>query len=156
VPHQPNHQTTKPNHQTTNQFQEKDVLHRHGAVWLDFTAEGFKAEVERVQMYFVSQMTVPTGIARNEALCENLFMILVSVLNKIPIFVVGVPGSSKSLAVRLIQSNLRGQASVYIPHHTTWPPGHHTTPHHTTPHHTTPPGHLAITPHHTTNCACMC
>ena len=137
---------TKPN-QTTNQFQEKDALHRHGAVWLDFTAEGFKAEVERVQMYFVSQMTVPTGIARNEALCENLFMILVSVLNKIPIFVVGVPGSSKSLAVRLIQSNLRGQASVYTPHLATCPP-HHTTPHHTTPHHTTwPPGHHT-TPHH--------
>ena len=80
--------------------------------WLSFTDKSFKEEVERVQNHFVSNMTVGEGIARNEALCENLFMILVSVLNKIPIFVIGVPGSSKSLAMRLIQSNLRGVASM--------------------------------------------
>ena len=33
-------------------------------------------------------------------------------LNKIPIFVIGKPGSSKSLAVSLIQSNLNGDASA--------------------------------------------
>lgn len=38
-------------------------------------------------------------------------MILVCILNKIPIFVVGKPGSSKSLAMELLTSNLNGKAS---------------------------------------------
>ena len=67
--------------------------------------------VESTQKYFVQQMNLGQGIALNEALCENLFMLLVSVLNQIPIFVVGKPGSSKSLAMRLLQDNLKGQAS---------------------------------------------
>ena len=51
------------------------------------------------------------SIALNKALCENLFMIFVSVLNKIPIFVVGKPGSSKSLAVELLESSFSGDSS---------------------------------------------
>ena len=58
------------------------------------------------QHAFVQQMNLGEGIALNEALCENLFMILVSLLNQIPIFVIGKPGSSKSLAMSKIQSNL--------------------------------------------------
>lgn len=38
-------------------------------------------------------------------------MLLVSVLNSIPVFVVGNPGSSKSLAVSILQANLKGRAS---------------------------------------------
>lgn len=90
---------------------ETRALRLSGVEWLDLSSTSFMQEVERVQTYFVSNMKVGDGIARNEALCENLFMILVSVLNKVPIFVIGVPGSSKSLAMRLIQSNLRGSAS---------------------------------------------
>lgn len=52
-----------------------------------------------------------SGIALNEALCENIFMILVCILNTIPIFVVGKPGSSKSLSMELISSNLNGKMS---------------------------------------------
>jgi hypothetical protein len=36
---------------------------------------------------------------------------LVSVLNKIPFLLIGVPGCSKSLSVSLIQSNLKGSDS---------------------------------------------
>lgn len=56
-------------------------------------------------------MDPPRGIALNEALCENLFMIFVSILNKIPIFIVGPPGTSKSLAIDLIAKSMRGQGS---------------------------------------------
>lgn len=38
-------------------------------------------------------------------------MILVCILNRVPIFVVGKPGSSKSLAIELISSNLNGKTS---------------------------------------------
>ena len=85
-------------------------------MYLDLDSAGgrrdpFRALLTDVQRSFVSEMCIPPGIALNEALLENLFMILVSVLNKIPIFVIGKPGSSKSLAVSLIQSNLNGDAS---------------------------------------------
>ena len=67
--------------------------------------------IEDVQRSFVEQMKFPAGIALNEALCENVFMMLVSVLNQIPIFIIGKPGTSKSLAMELVQTNLQGKAS---------------------------------------------
>ncbi len=91
---------------------EREVIEGKALGWLELSAQSFAVEVERMQTHFVSQMKVGVGIARNEALRENLFMMLISVLNRIPIFVIGVPGSSKSLAMRLIQSNLRGPASA--------------------------------------------
>jgi hypothetical protein len=71
----------------------------------------FNSVLEETQRAFTREFNVGPGIALNEALCENLFMILVSVLNQIPIFVIGKPGSSKSLAMGLVQSNLNGSAS---------------------------------------------
>lgn len=59
-----------------------------------------------------ASMKLRIGLALNEALCENLFVLLVSVLNSIPVFVVGKPGSSKSLAVSILRANLNGRASA--------------------------------------------
>ena len=36
---------------------------------------------------------------------------MVCILNKIPVFVVGKPGNSKSMALQIIYANLRGQDS---------------------------------------------
>lgn len=47
-------------------------------------------------------------IALNRALRENVFVILVCIMNKIPVLVVGNPGNSKSLSIRMLASNLRG------------------------------------------------
>ena len=43
-------------------------------------------------------------------------MMVVCILNKIPVFVVGKPGTSKTLALQVIASNLQGQQSS----HRTW------------------------------------
>ncbi|OWF52739.1 uncharacterized protein LOC110447384 [Mizuhopecten yessoensis] len=59
----------------------------------------------------LNRMEIPEGIARNTALRENVFVIFVSILNKIPVFIVGKPGCSKSLSMQLIRSNLRGKDS---------------------------------------------
>ena len=67
--------------------------------------------VRHEQMDLLNRMDLPQGIAKNMALCENVFVILVCILNRIPIFVVGKPGCSKSLSVQLIKSNLRGKDS---------------------------------------------
>lgn len=50
-------------------------------------------------------------IAYNRALRENLFTSFVCILNKIPVLLIGNPGSSKSLSVKLVISNLKGRFS---------------------------------------------
>jgi hypothetical protein len=47
----------------------------------------------------------------NEALSENLFLSVVCILNKIPLFLVGKPGTSKTLALQIAASNLLGKSS---------------------------------------------
>lgn len=81
------------------------------AAWLKIDATSFATVLYEAQKEFVINMNLGEGIALNEALLENLFMILISILNHIPIFVIGKPGSSKSLAMNLIQQNLNGDAS---------------------------------------------
>eukprot|EP00468_Gymnochlora_sp_CCMP2014_P001514 CAMPEP_0167741726 /NCGR_PEP_ID=MMETSP0110_2-20121227/1016_1 /TAXON_ID=629695 /ORGANISM="Gymnochlora sp., Strain CCMP2014" /LENGTH=5340 /DNA_ID=CAMNT_0007625809 /DNA_START=69 /DNA_END=16091 /DNA_ORIENTATION=- len=79
--------------------------------WLELNAARFSEVIDKTMRDFVEHINIPDGIALNEALLENLFMIMVSILNKIPIFVVGKPGTSKSLAMGLIQANMNGEAS---------------------------------------------
>lgn len=50
-------------------------------------------------------------IALNKALKENIFVTFVCVMNKIPVLIVGNPGSSKSLAVNYLASALTGASS---------------------------------------------
>lgn len=88
-----------------------NFYNRPKCTWLNLDARSFIQVLEETQREFVSVMNLGEGIALNEALCENLFMILCSILNQIPIFVIGKPGSSKSLAMGLVQSNLNGDAS---------------------------------------------
>ena len=73
--------------------------------------EAFSAIIRMEQEDYLDRMELPLGTARNAALRENVFVMLVSILNRIPVFVVGKPGCSKSLAIQLIRSNLRGKDS---------------------------------------------
>ena len=50
-------------------------------------------------------------IAQNMALKENIFMMILSIENRIPLFLIGKPGSSKSLAKSMVTNALRGQKS---------------------------------------------
>ena len=82
---------------------------KHGWLWLN-ERHIHKIIVEE-QKDILNRMVLPTGTAKNTALQENVFVILVCLLNKIPIFLVGKPGCSKSLSVQVIRSNLRGKDS---------------------------------------------
>ena len=73
--------------------------------------EAISAVIRMEQEDYLDRMELPPGTARNAALRENVFVMLVSILNRIPVFVVGKPGCSKSLAIQLIRSNLRGKDS---------------------------------------------
>ena len=52
------------------------------------------------------------NIACNTALSENVFMMLVCIELRIPLFVVGKPGSSKSLAKTVVADNMQGDRST--------------------------------------------
>ena len=65
------------------------------------------------QGMILSQMdeTIPKNIARSVALKENVFVMLVCIELKIPLFLIGKPGSSKSLAKSIIENSMRGESS---------------------------------------------
>ncbi|XP_028413787.1 E3 ubiquitin-protein ligase RNF213-like [Dendronephthya gigantea] len=92
-----------------------DVFSRH-----DFEmkatdySDNFAAIVRIEEEDYLDRMELPNGTARNAALRENVFVMLVCILNRIPIFVVGKPGCSKSLSIQLIRSNLRGRDSQNV------------------------------------------
>ena len=93
------------------QFREKlqEVFEKHSLSQYD------SASINRVileeQNDILNRMELPTGTAKNTALRENVFVIVVCLLNKIPVFLVGKPGCSKSLSMQVIRSNLRGKDS---------------------------------------------
>jgi hypothetical protein len=51
------------------------------------------------------------NIAKNLALRENFFMMVVCVELRIPLFLVGKPGSSKSLSKAILDQNMQGRES---------------------------------------------
>ena len=56
-------------------------------------------------------MALGMNIARNAALRENVFMMAVCVDLRIPLFLVGKPGSSRSLAKAIVADSMQGPAS---------------------------------------------
>ena len=54
----------------------------------------------QVQRRFVQNVVTERGIAMNAALTENVFVGVICVLNKLPLFIVGKPGTSKTLTLQ--------------------------------------------------------
>jgi len=59
----------------------------------------------------LKRVETPRGIAWNSALLENVFAAFHCINNKVPVFICGKPGCSKSLAIQLIYSSMRGENS---------------------------------------------
>ena len=56
-------------------------------------------------------MEIENNIAKNIALRENIFLMFVCIELRIPLFLVGKPGSSKSLAKSIIETSMKGRNS---------------------------------------------
>ena len=56
-------------------------------------------------------MKLGPNIARNAALRENVFMMVICIELRIPLFLVGKPGSSKSLAKSIVADSMLGRTS---------------------------------------------
>ena len=61
----------------------------------------------------LDSMTLGDNIAKNAALRENVFMMAICVELRIPLFLVGKPGSSKSLAKAIINESMNGKYSKH-------------------------------------------
>ncbi|XP_068134511.1 LOW QUALITY PROTEIN: E3 ubiquitin-protein ligase RNF213-like [Hyperolius riggenbachi] len=68
-------------------------------------------EITSIQDMFLAGVQLRDTIARNLALKENLFMMVICIELKIPLFLVGKPGSSKSLAKTIVADAMQGQAA---------------------------------------------
>lgn len=68
-------------------------------------------EITLMQDLFLSGVYLRDTIARNLALKENVFMMVICIELKIPLFLVGKPGSSKSLAKTIVADAMQGQAA---------------------------------------------
>ncbi|XP_077864556.1 E3 ubiquitin-protein ligase rnf213-alpha-like, partial [Saccoglossus kowalevskii] len=69
-------------------------------------------EINRCQDVFLKQLKLGPNIARNAALKENVFMMVVCIELRIPLFLVGKPGSSKSLAKTIVADAMQGEAAA--------------------------------------------
>ena len=67
---------------------------------------------EKEENFIADNVELETGIAKNRALLENLFSLFVAINTKIPIFIIGKPGCSKSLSVQLINNAMKGNSST--------------------------------------------
>ena len=66
---------------------------------------------EDEQNEYLNRMNVEKGIAKNNALRENVFAAFICIMNKIPVFICGKPGCSKTLTLKLMLSSLCGKES---------------------------------------------
>ena len=66
------------------------------------------------EQYILKNMQLDKGIGINRILFENVFSIFVAINSKIPIFILGKPGNSKSLSVQLILKSMQGNLSDKI------------------------------------------
>lgn len=65
----------------------------------------------RCQDKFLENVKLADNIARNQALKENVFMMIVCIELRIPLFLVGKPGSSKSLAKTIVADAMQGDTA---------------------------------------------
>ncbi|KAM4843304.1 E3 ubiquitin-protein ligase RNF213 [Thomomys bottae] len=68
-------------------------------------------EITRTQDLFLDGVPLGNTIAKNLALKENVFMMVLCIELRIPLFLVGKPGSSKSLAKTIVADAMQGQAA---------------------------------------------
>ncbi|XP_064171480.1 E3 ubiquitin-protein ligase rnf213-alpha-like isoform X4 [Anguilla rostrata] len=75
------------------------------------TPQKVAQEISLMQDLLLSGFPLGETIARNNALKENVFMMVICIELRIPLFLVGKPGSSKSLSKTLVADAMQGQAA---------------------------------------------
>ena len=76
-----------------------------------FFSEDFLKIPLMEEKYILNNFDIPQGIAKNRNLRENVFILFICIINKIPLITCGKPGRSKTLSFRIIQKSMKGEAS---------------------------------------------
>jgi len=71
----------------------------------------FSQVIVACQDIFIDELKLDQNIAKNDALKENVWMMAICIELRIPLFLVGKPGSSKSLAKTVITDVMQGDTS---------------------------------------------
>ena len=61
--------------------------------------------------FLLNLIDLSKGIGKNNLLKENVFLIFLSVMTKIPLIIIGKPGTGKSLSAQLVYNSLKGKYS---------------------------------------------
>ncbi|KAM9837888.1 LOW QUALITY PROTEIN: E3 ubiquitin-protein ligase rnf213-beta [Aulostomus maculatus] len=75
------------------------------------SSAALQEEISTCQDFFLQKIQTRETIAKNLALKENVFLMVVCIELRIPLFLVGKPGSSKSLAKTVVADAMQGQNS---------------------------------------------
>ncbi|KAI8490437.1 hypothetical protein Bbelb_317050 [Branchiostoma belcheri] len=97
-----------------NDYRKAVARHFKGQIFkLPKGAKTIERETETCQDVFLDQLDtlLAPNIARNTALKENVFMMVVCIELRIPLFLVGKPGSSKSLAKSVVSDAMQGDSA---------------------------------------------
>jgi hypothetical protein len=83
--------------------------------------------LEDAMQQILDETEVPQGIARTTGLKENVFMTFVCALSRVPLIIIGPPGSSKTLSVNIVTGNANGEESrkAYYRQHPRLDPFHY-------------------------------
>ncbi|CAC5415234.1 RNF213 [Mytilus coruscus] len=92
-------------------YRETVVKHFKSPFIIKGGADQMEAEILRCQTIFLENVVLNPNIASNQALKENVFMMIVCIELRIPLFLVGKPGSSKSLSRTIVADAMQGNAA---------------------------------------------
>ena len=71
----------------------------------------FSEILKEEEDFILENINLDKGIGKNKSLKENVFLLFVSMVTKIPLIIIGKPGSSKSLSVQLVCKDMNGKYS---------------------------------------------
>ena len=75
-------------------------------------SKAFSVIIEEELQWFIEQLgMINPAISQNRTLKENCFCISICILNKIPLFITGEPGTSKTLSFMIVMNQLKGKTS---------------------------------------------
>jgi hypothetical protein len=87
---------------------------KYGRLRDDFREHNFRyfSDLLRIEEEFLlDQIELDEGIGKNQLLKENLFLLFISIITKIPLIIVDKPGAIKTISTQLIYNSMRGKYS---------------------------------------------
>ena len=103
-----------------NVYSKEKIVEENKPLFEKIKNEKLKAElsVKNIEQFYdllkieedflLEQIELDPGIGKNQLLKENLFLLFLSVVTKIPLIIIGKPGTGKSLSAQLIYNSMRG------------------------------------------------